>query len=123
MSKVNYTPRACEVLEEVQGLMKQKTKDYTSNVIGDDAYFPDGYEIAPNAVLMHTKLVRYVASVAGGEDNTPEECLHDLIAYAARAIARLEDINEDPRVAENEALDGPYLAEDGWEDNERNHWR
>lgn len=94
MKSVNYTPRACEVLEEVQDLMHRKNMDYTSDIVGDDAYFPPGWEIAPNAVLLNTKLQRYVASVAGGEDNTPEECLRDMIAYAARAVAHLE--SQDP---------------------------
>ena len=120
--QTNYTLRAIEVLEEVAETMRRKSEDYTSDVIGDDAYFPQGWEIAPNAVLINTKLQRYVASVAGGEDNTPYDCLIDLIAYAARAHARLEETdtsNGDMSEAEYLRQQGCYMDDEDLGDLEQ----
>ena len=109
--------RAIEILEEVANKLRKKNEDYTGGSVTDDMYFDlPGVKEAPNATLMWTKMLRYVSTYESGSNfDNCQDCLIDLIGYAARASARL-DAETDGKQVEH------ILDTANWNQAELNKW-
>lgn len=91
VSEGSYFERAVEVLEECASLMERKGQDYQGGSVQDDDYYPHGWQSFDT--MLTTKVLRF-RSVMEQQNNvnfdTAEDCLRDLINYAARCIVYLE---------------------------------
>jgi len=90
-SKDSYYERAIEVLEECGSLMASKGVDYQGGSVKDDDYYPHGWRSFDT--MLTTKVLRFrsVMEQKGSVNfDTADDCLRDLINYAARAIVWME---------------------------------
>lgn len=87
----SYFERAIEVLEECANLMERKGQDYQGGSVQDDDYYPHGWRSFDT--MLTTKVLRFRSVMEQQNDvnfDTAEDCLRDLINYAARCIVYLE---------------------------------
>lgn len=87
----SYFERAIEVLEECASLMERKGQDYQGGSVQDDDYYPHGWQSFDT--MLTTKVLRFRSVMEQQNDvnfDTAEDCLRDLINYAARCIVYLE---------------------------------
>jgi len=90
-SEDSYYERAIEVLEECGSLMASKGVDYQGGSVKDDDYYPHGWRSFDT--MLTTKVLRFrsVMEQKGAVNfDTADDCLRDLINYAARAIVWME---------------------------------
>ena len=108
MREESYLKEAIEVLSECATLMGNKGKDYQGGSVCDDDYYPHGWKSFDT--MLTTKVLRFrsVMEQQGHVNyDTADDCLRDLINYAARCVVWLnrrakqehleneEDVKED----------------------------
>ena len=90
MKKETYLYDAIKVLEDCTELMIKKGKDYQGGSVYDDDYYPHGWKSFDS--MLTTKILRF-RSVMEQQGNvnydTADDCLRDLINYAARCVVWL----------------------------------
>ena len=90
MKKESYLNEAITVLEECATLMEMKGKDYQGGSVSDDDYYPHGWKSFDT--MLNTKLLRFRSVMEQEGDvnfDSAEDCLRDLINYAARCVVWL----------------------------------
>ena len=104
MTKETYLYDATKVLEDCVDLMVRKGKDYQGGSVCDDDYYPHGWKSFDT--MLTTKVLRFI-SVMEQQGNvnydTADDCLRDLINYAARCVVWLNRHSKQEHL-ENEEL-------------------
>ena len=104
MTKESYLEEAIEVLSECAALMGKKGKDYQGGSVCDDDYYPHGWKSFDT--MLTTKVLRFrsVMEQQGHVNyDTADDCLRDLINYAARCVVWLNRRSQQEHL-ENEEL-------------------
>lgn len=86
-----YLHDAITVLRECATLMEKKGKDYQGGSVCDDDYYPHGWQSFDT--MLTTKVLRFRSVMEQQGDinyDTADDCLRDLINYAARCIVWME---------------------------------
>ena len=104
MTKETYLYDATKVLEECVDLMVRKGKDYQGGSVCDDDYYPHGWKSFDT--MLTTKMLRFrsVMEQQGHVNyDTADDCLRDLINYAACCVVWLNRHSQQEHL-ENEEL-------------------
>ena len=104
MTKESYLKEAIEVLSECAALMGKKGKDYQGGSVCDDDYYAHGWKSFDT--MLTTKVLRFrsVMEQQGHVNyDTADDCLRDLINYAARCVVWLNRRSQQEHL-ENEEL-------------------
>ena len=96
MREKSYLEESVEVLSECASLMGKKGKDYQGGSVCDDDYYPHGWKSFDT--MLTTKVLRFrsVMEQQGSVNfDTADDCLRDLINYAARCVVWLNRQNKE----------------------------
>tara|TARA_B100001113_G_C20611487_1_gene406340 strand:+ start:171 stop:509 length:339 start_codon:yes stop_codon:yes gene_type:complete len=109
LNKETYLYEATKVLEECVDLMVRKGKDYQGGSVCDDDYYPHGWKSFDT--MLTTKVLRF-RSVMEQQGNvnydSAEDCLRDLINYAARCVVWLNRHTGEKDIVDTLPSEVPY---------------